>query len=277
MLVATDLTARSDRAVLRAMSLARMLNEPLTLLYVIDEHLPKGLREHTQSWAETNLSKLCQEVGAGVKTEVLIEVDKPVKAITKLGMQHDYIVLGIHNQQIEQRFSATTAGKILHQSINAVLLVREEPSEPYKRAVVGVDLSLYSLPAIAQAHNIAPEAELHLLHAYHTPFSGMRHGHAHHHAHAEEITKQFTGFIARELDQSNQRAREHSLTKSAFKTHLIEGEACEALRHCQLETHADLVVIASHSKPTLSRLMFGSVAENLLQHPPCDVLVVRPF
>jgi nucleotide-binding universal stress UspA family protein len=41
------------------------------------------------------------------------------------------------------------------------------------------------------------------------------------------------------------------------------------------EWPADLVVIGSHGRTGLSRLVMGSVAEHVMRHAPCPVLVVR--
>lgn len=45
-LVASDLTARSDRAIARGFQLARQLNAELRLLHVVDADLPDELRAH---------------------------------------------------------------------------------------------------------------------------------------------------------------------------------------------------------------------------------------
>lgn len=39
---------------------------------------------------------------------------------------------------------------------------------------------------------------------------------------------------------------------------------------------ADLLVIATHGRRGLSRLLLGSIAESVVRHAPCSVLVVRP-
>ena len=42
------------------------------------------------------------------------------------------------------------------------------------------------------------------------------------------------------------------------------------------EIHADVVVIGTHGRSGVSRLLMGSVAENVVRNAPCPVLVVRP-
>jgi universal stress protein A len=42
------------------------------------------------------------------------------------------------------------------------------------------------------------------------------------------------------------------------------------------EAHADIVVVGTHGRGPLSQLFMGSVAEHVVRHAPCPVLVVRP-
>jgi universal stress protein A len=42
------------------------------------------------------------------------------------------------------------------------------------------------------------------------------------------------------------------------------------------DQRVDLIVIASHGRTGVTRLMMGSVAEHVVRHSPCAVLVVRP-
>jgi nucleotide-binding universal stress UspA family protein len=42
------------------------------------------------------------------------------------------------------------------------------------------------------------------------------------------------------------------------------------------EVHADIVVVGTHGRGGVSRLLMGSVAELVVRNAPCPVLVVRP-
>jgi universal stress protein A len=42
------------------------------------------------------------------------------------------------------------------------------------------------------------------------------------------------------------------------------------------EIHADLIVIGTHGRTGVSRILMGSVAEHVVRAAPCPVLVVRP-
>jgi nucleotide-binding universal stress UspA family protein len=47
-LVATDLSSRADRAILRAVKLAKNYKAHLTIVHIIDEDSPKGLLEEAK-------------------------------------------------------------------------------------------------------------------------------------------------------------------------------------------------------------------------------------
>ena len=61
--------------------------------------------------------------------------------------------------------------------------------------------------------------------------------------------------------------------------HLIvePGDAREAILKLAETLHADLIVMGSHGRSGLSRLVLGSVAESVVRRAPCPVLIVRDW
>jgi nucleotide-binding universal stress UspA family protein len=56
---------------------------------------------------------------------------------------------------------------------------------------------------------------------------------------------------------------------------LLEGDpAAEIVRYAQ-DAWVDLVVMGTHGRTGMERLLMGSVAEKVLQDAPCSVLVVK--
>jgi universal stress protein A len=53
------------------------------------------------------------------------------------------------------------------------------------------------------------------------------------------------------------------------------GEARDAILETAADLHPDLIVIGSHGRRGLSRLVLGSVAEAVVRRAACPVLVVR--
>lgn len=58
---------------------------------------------------------------------------------------------------------------------------------------------------------------------------------------------------------------------------VIEGDDVAAGIVGYAKDHGiDLIVVSTHGRGGLSRLVFGSVAESVVRHAPCPVLVMRP-
>jgi len=53
------------------------------------------------------------------------------------------------------------------------------------------------------------------------------------------------------------------------------GDPAEQILRVANEIHADLIVMGTHGRTGLERLLMGSVAEQVLRQAPCPVLTVR--
>ncbi len=58
--------------------------------------------------------------------------------------------------------------------------------------------------------------------------------------------------------------------------HVRVGSPSDEIVKSAKDNHADLIVIATHGRGGLSRVLFGSVTERVVRHAPCPVLTVRP-
>lgn len=56
---------------------------------------------------------------------------------------------------------------------------------------------------------------------------------------------------------------------------VVDGDARDAILQAARAVHADLIVIGTHGRRGLSRVLLGSVAEDVLRRAPCPVLAVR--
>jgi nucleotide-binding universal stress UspA family protein len=60
-----------------------------------------------------------------------------------------------------------------------------------------------------------------------------------------------------------------------ISTHVLQGDPREALLDTAKEIGVDLIVIGSHGRTGLAKLLMGSVASHIVTHSPCNVLVVK--
>ena len=57
---------------------------------------------------------------------------------------------------------------------------------------------------------------------------------------------------------------------------IAHGEAAAEIVRVARERGVDLIVISSHGRTGLGRILFGSTAESVVRHAHCPVLVVKP-
>jgi nucleotide-binding universal stress UspA family protein len=81
----------------------------------------------------------------------------------------------------------------------------------------------------------------------------------------EQRLRKDLGKLAKQFELPGSTAERHVRTGRAY------GQICEVAS----EIGAELIVIATHGRTGLRRLMLGSTAERVVQHAPCPVLVVR--
>jgi nucleotide-binding universal stress UspA family protein len=57
---------------------------------------------------------------------------------------------------------------------------------------------------------------------------------------------------------------------------IVHGEAASEIVRVAKERKVDLIVVSSHGRTGLGRILFGSTAEAVVRHALCPVLVVKP-
>jgi nucleotide-binding universal stress UspA family protein len=57
---------------------------------------------------------------------------------------------------------------------------------------------------------------------------------------------------------------------------IAHGEAASEIVRLAKERNVDLIVVSSHGRTGLGRILFGSTAEAVVRHASCPVLVVKP-
>jgi nucleotide-binding universal stress UspA family protein len=57
---------------------------------------------------------------------------------------------------------------------------------------------------------------------------------------------------------------------------LVEGDPADEILEVAKESGADLIVLGTHGRRGLGRLLLGSVAEQVVRKAPCPVVTVKP-
>ncbi len=56
---------------------------------------------------------------------------------------------------------------------------------------------------------------------------------------------------------------------------LVEGNASQRILRIAQEQHCDLIILGTHGRTGLSRVLLGSVAEDVIRHSPIPVLTLK--
>ena len=88
-----------------------------------------------------------------------------------------------------------------------------------------------------------------------------------------DISEQLEDSAERELPQVMQCEELHGLDVEEVIAH---GDAAAEIVRVAGERKVDLIVISSHGRTGLGRMIFGSTAEAVVRHAHCPVLVVKP-
>ena len=61
-----------------------------------------------------------------------------------------------------------------------------------------------------------------------------------------------------------------------LETQILEGDPVDMILGAAEETHSDVIVMGTHARTGLGRLLLGSVAESVIRKAPCPVLSAKP-
>ncbi len=276
-LVATDLSARSDRALQRAVALAHERTSEVNVLHVVDGSLPEPMLSQHEAAAKSAISDQITSLGLGgegvIRTSVVRGQDYIDIVKQADSLQASMIVLGVPRQTGRGMFGGTTAEKITRSSRVPVLLVRSPVVRSYQRVLVAVDLSVHSRRALQIAAQLVPKSEFFLVHASHEPFIGFL-GRDTIEEYVRDKQQAFRLMVERDIGELNER-----FGSSAPGCVLIfnRGMPQTVIQNQIEELKPDLVVVGTHGRTGIAGTMLGSVAEDVLADAPVDVLAVKAW
>jgi len=264
-LVATDLSARSDRAVDRAAMLAQAWDVRLIVVHALEagSHL-----ENRLDLAEQSIRESLHDPDADVS--ILPAVGPAPSVIVDAATSADcaLIVTGVARfNNVGDYFIGTAVDHVLRHSTVPVLVVKNRPRELYKTILIASDYSNCSRVALNAAARLFPNARLHLIHAFHVPYEGW--------LSSREVKDEVAAQAQAEQDKFISSLDFPEDIGHRISGHLGYGETPSVMLRAVTEIGADLVVLGTHGKSGFVRTVMGSMAEELLQIMPVDTLVVR--
>ena len=281
-LLATDLSARSDRALDKSLGLAALHNAHLTILHVIDEDLPKEVQTQLADAAETQIEAFMAKADMARDVDVSVCVTPGREHLTIVDAAErdgcDLIILGRHRDETADRpLRGTTMERVLRQGQTPVLVVTDRADGPYASVMVGVDFSVFSRIALKVGLAVAPRANFHIVHAFQVPFEGFLSGGRTRSAMSREREATLAKIVNEEMNSLLQVTGPGCVADARIQRVIRDGEVISVLRSEAARIKPDLIVIGTHGRVGIAHALLGSVAENLLNHPPCDVLAVKAW
>jgi len=278
--VATDFSERSDRAIRRAKLLAREFESKLHLVHVVDDDQPQMLvhtRRDTSTQLLEELAQTLSEVDA-VDCDFHVVLGDPFIGITQAArsLSADLIVIGPHRRQLlRDILIGTTAERTIRTADRPVLLANGVPTGAYSRAMVASDLSDYSETTIRAAQTLGLLDRLNdsLLHVFSAPGAGMM-------SRASLSDDEKRSYISGERNRAEKEVASFmERTKGdEMSTILKPIDANIASTICETADalSAELIVIGTCARSVFARTLMGSVTEGVLRDSEQDVLAIPP-
>lgn len=202
--------------------------------------------------------------------------------------QIDLVVLGTRGQSgLRRVVMGSVAEAVVRQAECPVLTVREPEHARSGRAAEGeekpkkvehilapVDFSRASRRSLLYARNLAAiyEAHIDLIHVIlpSDPEAGSAEDVVYGAAQEEPVPR-------REHAKRRLAAMARGARLEAPALHVVYGHLHEGILDFAREQDSDLVVIGTHGRSGLERVVLGSVAEQVIRQAPCPVFTVRSF
>lgn len=277
-LVATDFSPRSDRALRRAVILVQSLRLPIRIIHVIDDDRPKSLVTTEHEAAERLLEEQARTLREldGVTCDWRIVTGDPFDGILRTALDLDpaLIVIGSHRRQLlRDVLLGTTAERSIRGSRYPVLIANSVPAGAYRHILVATDFSDGAKAALVATHRLGLNngALLSVLHVYDTPAVGLM------------VRVSTTADDIRDYEQGEMHRAEAEL-KAFLRSAGVPGargvlrqsnkSPAMAIADTARDLPASLVVCGSRGQSGLAKILLGSVTQSLMSLSDFDLLVV---
>jgi nucleotide-binding universal stress UspA family protein len=275
LLVATDLSPRSELAFERALQLARGTGSRVHLLFVLDDALPPAVAARLQRECEALVAQrmLPRAAAAGVEASLAVRPGRGAQTILSEADALDagLILMGVHRrEEARDMFLGSTAWRVLRDARRPVLQVRDPPAAPYQRVLAALDLTPAADAALRLACRLAPRVPLSAVHAFQVPFVGALPSREA----REEGAERHRAALEQKIAAALRTLSPGSEGPLAVHAEVQAGDVIEVIRRECDRVRPDLLVIGTRGRAGIEEAFHKSIAESLLRGPPCDVAAV---
>jgi nucleotide-binding universal stress UspA family protein len=232
---------------------------------MIDPGLARLMREHQQAQAE-KLAAWCRE-RSSVDVNLDVVKGSPSWELAARSKGAELVVVG--SSTIDAFTAGPVARRVARKATSDTLIVRRQPRVPYRRIIAGVDFSEASRVAVERSLALFPEADITVLYSLPSRF---------------DLLLSAAGLFSEELEASRASRLEAAADRMAefaqpwsgsVRTLIADGPPTETVDEVVRRRNADLIVVANRGATATRMVLLGTVAEGLVGHSPCDVLIAR--
>jgi len=279
-MLATDFSERSDRALRRAILLARQFGADLAIIHVVDDDQPRQIVKIEHDEAEELLRQTADTLRKvdGVASETRVVLASPFAGIITAvnDAKPDLLVIGPHRRQmLKDVFIGTTAERTIRLIDCPVLMVNAPPTGPYQHVIQTTDLSNLSGEALERflALGIGQDARQTLLYVFDAPALRLAM------SHMLSTDDQKDYITSAEKDASRNLTKFLAAASLGSVTPMVRYNRSTAHHEIQKAAEAeraDLVVLSTHGRTGLEKMLIGSVTEHVLRTSSVDILAIPP-
>jgi nucleotide-binding universal stress UspA family protein len=276
-LVAIDGSESSIHALKESFKLAENEGSWITAISVVPPYQGDlefvgigNMRTSMRKPYEEALSKakeLAEEQKAPIKT--VCEEGEPHEKIVEIAEAENYDLIvmgrtGLHH--LERVLVGSATAKVIGYSPKDVLVIPINTSVGWQRALLATDGSRYSNTATERAINFVKSygGELNIISIVDVPAEFYA-----------ESPKTVEDLINKAKVYVEDAKRQSEISGIKTKTFVREGEAYRVIADFARQENINIIVMGSHGRTGLKRLLMGSVTERVIGHAPCPVLVVK--
>lgn len=278
-LLATDLSARGDRALDRAAQLARQWKAQLVVVHAIDGKTT-SLAEAAYpapSWrraadpATTIENRIKRDLREEVdQLKIHVEHGEPAQVILDTAQREgcDLIIVGLsQNGLLGQMLLGRTVEHLVRKSPVSVLVVKLRPGGAYQHVLVGTDFTDESRYGLEVAASIFPARQLTVLHGFEMQYKAFLSD--------STLSRDFAAMERDSIEQFVKDADIRDEVRARTQTLIEHGPPELMLCRYVEEKQADLTVIGAYGRGFLFHLLVGGHTPRIVDSVPSDILLVR--
>jgi nucleotide-binding universal stress UspA family protein len=240
--------------------------EDLFQIPAVREKVSRALRQEGEKVLAA-VREIAKEEDASVRT--LIEEAAPFHAIVDTAEEgnYDLIVMGRHGTKpIERALVGSVTARVIGSTQRDILVFPFGTAIGWSSILVATDGSRYGRSATEKAIAIA-KAEGSLLSAV-SVVDVTEEFQAQAPEAVEKLVEKAKGYV----EEVAQRAEAEGVKILSF---VREGESYRVITDLSRTCRCEVIVMGSHGRTGVRRLLMGSVTEKVIGYAPCPVLVVR--